>query len=108
MSNRLLAISIALVLCVEVTSPAEAFPFPAITLDIQSTGSSDAVILVKKGKGHGEGRNASSGTIAMNPIVFPVTADIRIACAASTAIRGSEVATRTSPMARTEPRRTFM
>ena len=53
MSNRLLAISVAMFLCAEVTSPAEAFPFPAITSNMQST--SDAVILVRKGKGHGDG-----------------------------------------------------
>jgi hypothetical protein len=54
-------------------------------------------------------RNASSGTIAMKPPAFPAIADIRMACAASTAIKGSaitqasEAATKTSPMAKTDP-----
>ena len=47
-------------------------------------------------------RNASSGTIATKPTAFHTIADIRMACAASTAIKGSEAATKTSPMAKTE------
>ena len=54
-------------------------------------------------------RNASSDTIAMKTTAFPAIADIRMACAASTAIKGSaitqasEAATKTSPMAKTDP-----
>jgi len=53
-------------------------------------------------------RNASSGTIATKPTAFHTIADIRMACAASTAIKGSaitqasEAATKTSPMAKTD------
>jgi len=55
------------------------------------------------------GRNASSGTVAMKPTGFPAFADIRMAYAASTAIKGQaitqapEAATKTSPMAKTDP-----
>ncbi len=46
---------------------------------------------------------------AMKPTAFPAIADIRMACAGSTAIKGSattqdsEAATKTSPMAKTDP-----
>jgi hypothetical protein len=55
------------------------------------------------------GRNSSSGTVAMEPTGSPAIADIRMACAGSTAIKGSattqasEAATKTSPMAKTDP-----
>jgi hypothetical protein len=90
----------------EATPPAGAFPVAATLLDMQSTDTSGAFILVKKGK---VVRNASSGTIAMKPTAFPAIAGIRMACAASTAIKGSaitqasEAATETSPMAKTDP-----
>jgi hypothetical protein len=56
------------------------------------------------------GRNASSGSVAMKATAFPAFTDIRMACAASTAIKGSaiiqalEAATKTNPMAKTEAR----
>ena len=55
------------------------------------------------------GMNVSSGTVAMQPTGFTAIADIRMACAASMAIKGlaitraPEAATETSPMAKTEP-----
>jgi hypothetical protein len=53
-SNRFLVILIALFSFAEGKHPAEAFPFPAITLDMQPT-DTDSFILVRKGKGHGDG-----------------------------------------------------
>src|SRR5713101_3872558 len=109
MTNRFLFALIILFSFAEATPPAGAFPVAATLLDMQSTDTSGAFILVRKGKGHGDGRNASRGTIAMKPTAFPAIADIRMACAGSTAIKGSattqdsEAATKTSPMAKTDP-----
>jgi hypothetical protein len=55
MTNRLLVVLIALFSLAEATSPAAAFPLPAIPFDMQATDNSGALILVRKGKGHGDG-----------------------------------------------------
>lgn len=55
MTNRFLFASIVLFLFAGATLPAEAFPVPATTLDMRSTDASAAFILVRKGKGHGDG-----------------------------------------------------
>jgi hypothetical protein len=54
------------------------------------------------------GKNASSGAITTKPTALPIIADTRMACAASTAIKGSAIiqaseATGTSPTAKTDP-----
>ena len=54
MTNRFLVALIVLFSFAEATPPAEAFPIAAPLLDIQSTDTSGAFILVKKGKGHGD------------------------------------------------------
>jgi len=108
MTNRFLFALIVLFSFAEAAPPAGAFPVAATLLNMQSTDTSGAFILVRKGKGMATVRNASSGTIAMKPTAFPAIADIRMACAASTAIKGSaitqasEAATKTSPMAKTD------
>ena len=54
------------------------------------------------------GRNALSGTVTMKSMGSPAIADICMACAGSTEIKGSETiqgpeaATKTSPMAKTD------
>ena len=53
------------------------------------------------------GKNASSGAITTKPTAFLTIADTRMACVASTAIKGSAIiqaseATKTSPMAKTD------
>jgi hypothetical protein len=55
MMNRFLLALAVLFLFAEAIPPAQAFPVPATLLDVQSTDTSDAFILVKKGKGHGDG-----------------------------------------------------
>src|SRR5258705_13405088 len=55
MMNRFLLALVVLFLFAEAIPPAEAFPVAATLLDMQSTDTSDAFILVKKGKGHGDG-----------------------------------------------------
>jgi hypothetical protein len=55
MMNRFLLALVVLFLFAEAIPPAQAFPVPATLLDVQSTDTSDAFILVKKGKGHGDG-----------------------------------------------------
>jgi hypothetical protein len=65
--------------------------------------------LSEKARGTVTGSTASSDTIAMKPTDFLAIAGIRMAGAASTAIKGSaitqapEVATKTSPMAKINP-----
>jgi len=55
MSNRFLAVLIALSSFADAQLPAVALPMPAIIHGLQSTDISDALILVRKGKGHGDG-----------------------------------------------------
>jgi hypothetical protein len=55
MTNRLLVALIVLFSFAEATPPAEAIPVPAKTRDMLSTDTSGAFILVRKGKGHGDG-----------------------------------------------------
>src|SRR3979411_3522992 len=65
--------------------------------------------LSEKARGMVTGRNASSGTVATAPTGSPVFMNIRMACAGSTAIKGSattpasEAVTKTSPMVKTDP-----
>ena len=54
MTNRFLFALIVLFSFAEATPPAGAFPVAATLLDMQSTDASDAFILVRKGKGHGD------------------------------------------------------
>jgi hypothetical protein len=65
----------------EATLPAQALSIRALTLDVRSTDAAGAFILVRKGKGHGDGTKASSGTAAIIPRE-------RRGIAASTAIKG--------------------
>jgi hypothetical protein len=55
MSNRFLFALIVLFSFAEATLPARALPVLATTLDMHSTDASGAFILVRKGKGHGDG-----------------------------------------------------
>jgi hypothetical protein len=55
MTNRFLFALMVLLSFAEATPPAGAFPVAATLLDTQATNTSDAFILVKKGKGHGHG-----------------------------------------------------
>ena len=55
MTNRFLFALIVLFSFAEATPPAGAFPVAAPLLDMQSTDTSGAFILVRKGKGHGDG-----------------------------------------------------
>jgi hypothetical protein len=106
MTNRFLFALIVLLSLAEATVPAGAFPVATKLLDMQSTDTSGAFIRVKKARDMATERNASSGTIATEPTAFHVIANIHTACAATTAIKGSTqalvVATKTSPMAKTE------
>src|SRR3982074_2808394 len=55
MTNRFLVALIVLFSLAEATPPAGALPVPATALDMRSTDTSGAFILVRKGKGHGDG-----------------------------------------------------
>ena len=55
MTNRFLVALIVLFSFAEATTPAGALPVPATALDMRSTDTSGAFILVRKGKGHGDG-----------------------------------------------------
>jgi hypothetical protein len=55
MTNRFLFALIVLFSFAEATPPAGAFPVSATVLDMRSTDTSGAFILVRKGKGHGDG-----------------------------------------------------
>jgi hypothetical protein len=55
MTNRFLVVMIVLLSFAEATPPAGALPIPATTLDMHSADTSGAFILVRKGKGHGDG-----------------------------------------------------
>jgi hypothetical protein len=55
MTNRFLFALVVLLSLTEATAPARAFPVATTLLDMQSTDTFDALILVKKGKGHGDG-----------------------------------------------------
>src|SRR3977135_1648282 len=55
MSNRFLIAAVVLSSFVGTPLPAGAFPGPVVTLAIPSTDASGPFILVKKGKGHGDG-----------------------------------------------------
>jgi hypothetical protein len=54
MANRFLFALMILFSFAEATPPAGAFPVAATLLDMQSTDTSGAFILVRKGKGHGD------------------------------------------------------
>lgn len=56
MTNHFLFTSVVLFSFAGAMQPVEAFPIPAITLDMRSTDASGAFILVRKGKGHGDGK----------------------------------------------------
>jgi hypothetical protein len=56
MTNRFLVALIVLFSFAEATTPAGALPVPATALDMRSTDTSGAFILVRKGKGHGDGQ----------------------------------------------------
>ena len=55
MTIRFLIASVVVLFFAETTLPAAALPVPFAGLAIPSTDTSDAFILVKKGKGHGDG-----------------------------------------------------
>jgi hypothetical protein len=55
MTNRFLLALVVLFSFAGATLPASALPFPAAPLDMRSTNASGAFILVRKGKGHGDG-----------------------------------------------------
>jgi hypothetical protein len=55
MTNRFLFVLIVVFTFAEATLPTWAFPVLATTLDMRSTDASGAFILVRKGKGHGDG-----------------------------------------------------
>ncbi|MBR0913833.1 hypothetical protein [Bradyrhizobium japonicum] len=55
MTNRFLFALMVLFSLAEATLPARAFPVAPTLLDMQSTDTSGAFILVRKGKGHGDG-----------------------------------------------------
>jgi hypothetical protein len=55
MANRFLVALIVLFSFAEAMRPAGALPVPAPTRDMLSTDASGAFILVRKGKGHGDG-----------------------------------------------------
>jgi hypothetical protein len=55
MTNRFLFALIVLFSFAEATLTAGALPVPAVILDMRSTDASGAFILVRKGKGHGDG-----------------------------------------------------
>jgi len=57
MTNRFLFALIVLFSFAEATLTAGALPFPAAILGLQSTDASGAFILVRKGKGHGDGEH---------------------------------------------------
>ncbi len=109
MTNRFLFASIVLFSFAEAPPPAGGFPVAAPLLDMQSTDTSGVFILVKKGKGHGDGEERFERYHRHEATAFPAIADIRMACAASTAFKGLaitqalEAATKTSPMAKTDP-----
>jgi hypothetical protein len=108
MKNRFL-LALIVFLFAEATPPAGPFPIAATLLDMQSTDTSDPFIPVKKGKGHGDGEERYEWHHRYEAYRFPAIADIRMACAASMAIGGLaitqalEAATKTNPMARTDP-----
>ena len=96
----------------EATLPAWTLSVPAVTLDVRSTDASGAFVLIRKGKGHGDRDERFERHHRNQPTRLPATARIRMACAPSTAIKGSvitqasEAATETSPMAKSNPMRT--
>jgi hypothetical protein len=55
MTNRVLLVLIVLFSLAEAMPSAGAFPGPVVIPDMLSTDASGAVILVRKGKGHGDG-----------------------------------------------------
>jgi hypothetical protein len=57
MTNRFLFALIVLFSLAEATLTARTLPLPAAILDMRSTDTSGAFILVRKGKGHGDGED---------------------------------------------------
>ena len=53
--TNLFLVALIVLFSIEATPPAGALPVPATALDMQSTDASGAFILVKKGKGNGDG-----------------------------------------------------